>query len=36
MPLQEQPAGITSIHGGAMEILCILPNEQNKGYGTEL
>ncbi len=36
MLIDEQPVGIVSIQGSLIENLYILPQEQNKGYGTRL
>lgn len=36
MHVQEKPIGIVSVTGSLIEDLYILPNEQNKGYGTKL
>lgn len=36
MLVQEKPIGIVSVTDSLIEDLYILPNKQNKGYGTEL
>lgn len=36
MLIDDKPVGIVSIHGNLIENLYVLPNEQNKGYGTQL
>ncbi len=36
MLIVEKPVGIVSVHGGLIANLYVLPNEQNKGYGTQL
>ena len=36
MLIKEKPVGIVSIYGGLIECLYVLPDEQNKGYGTKL
>lgn len=34
--VEEKPVGIVSIHDSRIENLYVLPDEQNKGYGTQL
>ena len=34
--IKEKPVGIVSVNGSTIEDLYVLPQEQNKGYGTEL
>lgn len=36
MLVEDGPVGIVSVTGSLIEDLYVLPNEQNKGYGTEL
>ena len=36
MLVDEEPAGIVSLSGGLIEDLYVLPELQNRGYGTEL
>lgn len=36
MLIKEKPVGIVSVYEGTIENLYVLPQEQNKGYGTEL
>lgn len=34
--MEEKPVGIVSVRGSRIENLYVLPDEQNKGYGTRL
>ena len=36
MLIDRKPVGIVSVYGNLIENLYVLPNEQNKGYGTQL
>ncbi len=36
MPADEEPVGIVSVTGSLIEDLYVLPDMQNRGYGTEL
>ncbi len=36
MLIDEKPVGIVSVQGSLIENLYVLPDEQNKGYGTQL
>ena len=36
MLIENKPVGIVSVRGGLIENLYVLPDEQNKGYGTKL
>lgn len=36
MLVEDEPTGIVSVTGSLIEDLYVLPNKQNKGYGTEL
>lgn len=36
MLIEEKPVGIVSVNGNLIENLYVLPDEQNKGYGTQL
>lgn len=36
MLIEEKPVGIVSVCGGQIANLYVLPDEQNKGYGTQL